>query len=230
VHGSGFLATSPSYFSTVTPRRSQQSPGPSSIQCRFSPPVEYDWVTDMKKTGPSAPVSTGQFCYSPARARAAAGADDEDGVIAFSLGLTSSRLAEAQPKFHPPRHDQLPSRTALTPSSLSMYNPAPYCGRLNLVRSPNSTPPQNPLPYDTKEGTSTLDANRRTSRRNEKRSGTKGNTGLLHETLEPPSTQSLFCSHYTFHIRKSLLPFRHCLYISRITVSPVASICLSVRY
>jgi hypothetical protein len=62
-------------------------------------------------------------------------------------------FAETQPKLHPPRRDELPSRTTLTPSSLVTHDSVLcYCS-LNLALSPNSTPSPNPL---------RLDANRRT--------------------------------------------------------------------
>jgi hypothetical protein len=148
------------------------------------------------------------------------GLGDEDGVVAFSLGLTSNRLAETQPKFHPPRYDQLPSRTALTPSNLAMYDPAPYYGPSNLVLSPNSTPPQNTLPCNTKEGTSTLGANRRTSRRNENRSGAKGNTGLL-----PRNSRTPVGAIRSIYVNPSSLSGT---VFSIIPVSPCRRLCLSV--
>ena len=91
------------------------------------------------------------------------------------------------------------------------------CGPLNLVLSPNFTPPHNPPHCNTKEGTSTLGRESANPTRKPKAEPRKKKYGITVTKLSSPGWRDLFprplpSPHtYTFYVYRSLPPSSRCL-------------------
>jgi hypothetical protein len=126
----------------------------------------------------------------------------------------------------------LPSSATPFASHLSIHSTVSCYGPLNLVPSPNSTPPPNPLPCNTREGTSAHGRGSANPTREPKTKRSKRKYGITATKPSSPGWRDLSlrpCD--TFHAYKPL-PSPHCLplYTSCIIVSLVVSLCSSVRF
>jgi hypothetical protein len=126
----------------------------------------------------------------------------------------------------------LPSSATPFASHLSIHSTVSCYGPLNLVRSPNSTPPQNPLPCNTREGTSALGCESANPMREPKIKRSKRKFGITATKLSSPGWPDLFFRpRRAFHVC-NFLPSPHCppLHTSRTIVLLVVSLCWSVRF